>query len=258
MIQKSYAKLNIFLKIVGQRGRYHNICSRFIAYKELFDTISFVPKKAKSDTFGLVGDFGCNKEQNTITKAYHALQNFTKSKELEAFFKAHSVHVNKNIPEFAGLGGGSSNGATFLLMCNEFIKLNLEKKTLANIGLEVGADVPFFIYGFKSANVSGIGEVVEEFQEELPEFEVLTPKVKVSTRDIFEHFRENFLNQISKKNSLGLQGCTTKTVLETFDPLYINDLYKSAILKHCELENYLERGWFMSGSGSSMFRMKNG
>ena len=124
MTKKSYAKVNIFLKIVGIKDNYHLLASRFARVKNLYDTISFV--KCECKEFTLEGNFGCNTTSNTIYKAYLKLQNISQS--VNEYFKTHKIIVNKNIPEFAGLGGGSSNCATFILMVNEVCKLNLEKE----------------------------------------------------------------------------------------------------------------------------------
>ena len=170
MTKKSYSKVNIFLKIVGLRDNYHLIASRFVRVKNLFDTISFIKKDV--DNFSIEGNFSCILEKNTVYKAYKELEKFDEVKE---FFKKNIVKIDKNIPEFAGLGGGSSNCATFLNMVNQACNLNLSKEELAKIGSNIGADVPFFVYEFDSANVSGIGEIVEEFNEESLNIEVITP-----------------------------------------------------------------------------------
>ena len=114
-------------------------------------------------------------KKNLVFKNKKAFHDFTILDSLEAgimlegsevkeFFKKNIVKIDKNIPEFAGLGGGSSNCATFLNMVNQACNLNLSKEELAKIGSNIGADVPFFVYEFDSANVSGIGEIVEEFK----------------------------------------------------------------------------------------------
>ncbi|MDQ1340116.1 MAG: 4-diphosphocytidyl-2-C-methyl-D-erythritol kinase, partial [Campylobacterota bacterium] len=156
MLEKSYAKINVYLKIVGFKDGYHLINSRFVIVKELYDLMWF--EKSAGLEFEIVGDFDCPKEQNTIYKAYKALIKHQPKKEIADFVKNNKAVVYKNIPSFAGLGGGSSNAATFLLMINKALNLNLSKEELNEIGLEVGADVPFFLSGFKSATVSGIGE----------------------------------------------------------------------------------------------------
>ena len=106
--QKSYAKVNIFLKIVGKQDGYHLLASRFAKVYSLFDTISFVPSKQQD--FVLEGNFGCKTQQNTIYKAYEALN---KIYNIQDIFKHYKVVVKKQIPEFAGLGGGSSNAVYF-------------------------------------------------------------------------------------------------------------------------------------------------
>lgn len=188
MTKKSYAKVNIFLKIVGKRGDYHELASRFVRVKNLFDTVSFA--KGSFEEFTLEGDFGCQTKQNTIYKAYVVLSKL--SDEVKNYFSIHKVVVDKKIPEFAGLGGGSSNCATFMIMVNDVCSLGLSKDRLAQIGAKIGADVPFFIYEYNSANVTGIGEIVEFFDEEPLNLTVFTPEVKCDTGKIFREFRENF------------------------------------------------------------------
>ena len=189
-VYKAYAKVNVFLKITGLRNNYHEIISRFMRVNSLYDELSFVPKS--EEDFKIIGSFSCETEQNTIYKAYLALKKSTDSKALEKLMRTYAVKVKKSIPAFAGLGGGSSDAATYLKMCNEVLHLGLSLNELASIGLEVGADVPFFIYGYDSANVSGIGEVVEEFKEELLDYEVFTPDVKISTPKIYQTYRTDF------------------------------------------------------------------
>ncbi|MDT8339817.1 MAG: 4-(cytidine 5'-diphospho)-2-C-methyl-D-erythritol kinase, partial [Sulfurimonas sp.] len=71
-LYKAYAKVNIFLKIIGKRGNYHEIISRFMRVDSLYDELSFAPKQ-KSGEFEIVGEFSCDTKQNTIYKAYRAL-----------------------------------------------------------------------------------------------------------------------------------------------------------------------------------------
>jgi 4-diphosphocytidyl-2-C-methyl-D-erythritol kinase len=144
-IYKAFAKVNIFLKITAKRGDYHEIISRFMLVENLYDELSFV-QKDESDDFTIVGAFSCATKQNTIYKAYEALKEATNSKALEKLMQTHAISVKKNIPAFAGLGGGSSDAATYLKMCNAVLDLGLSFHELAEIGLRVGADVPFFLY----------------------------------------------------------------------------------------------------------------
>lgn len=250
MTKKSYAKVNIFLKIVGIRENYHLIASRFVRVKNLFDTISFVKKDV--DNFSIEGNFSCVLEKNTVYKAYKELEKFDEVKE---FFKKNIVKIDKNIPEFAGLGGGSSNCATFLNMVNEACNLNLNKEELAKIGSNIGADVPFFVYEFDSANVSGIGEIVEEFKEELINIEVITPKIACDTGKIYKNFREKFYKELNKDEVKELFVTNSKDILKKFSINEANDLYFPALDLNSDLKKFEKDNWFFSGSGSSFFKI---
>ena len=250
MTKKSYSKVNIFLKIVGLRDNYHLIASRFVRVKNLFDTISFIKKDV--DNFSIEGNFSCILEKNTVYKAYKELEKFDEVKE---FFKKNIVKIDKNIPEFAGLGGGSSNCATFLNMVNQACNLNLSKEELAKIGSNIGADVPFFVYEFDSANVSGIGEIVEEFKEESLNIEVITPKIACDTAKIYKNFREKFYKELNKDEVKELFVTNSKDILKKFSINEANDLYFSALDLNQDLKKFEKDNWFFSGSGSSFFKI---
>ncbi|MGJ0376794.1 4-(cytidine 5'-diphospho)-2-C-methyl-D-erythritol kinase [Aliarcobacter cryaerophilus] len=250
MTKKSYSKVNIFLKIVGLRDNYHLIASRFVRVKNLFDTISFIKKDV--DNFSIEGNFSCILEKNTVYKAYKELEKFDEVKE---FFKKNIVKIDKNIPEFAGLGGGSSNCATFLNMVNQACNLNLSKEELAKIGSNIGADVPFFVYEFDSANVSGIGEIVEEFKEESLNIEVITPKIACDTGKIYKNFREKFYKELNKDEVKELFATNSKDILEKFSINEANDLYFPALDLNSDLKKFEKDNWFFSGSGSSFFKI---
>ena len=83
MTRKSYAKVNIFLKISNKRETYHELVSRFVRVKNLFDIVEF--KEGSFSEFILEGDFGCNTKQNTIYKAYLKLKDI--SFHVEDYFK---------------------------------------------------------------------------------------------------------------------------------------------------------------------------
>ena len=259
-LHKAYAKVNIFLKITGKRGDYHEIVSRFMRVQNLYDELSFISKEkidAKANEFKIIGDFSCETQQNTIYKAYFALKSATNSDALEKLMQTHAVKVDKNIPAFAGLGGGSSDAATYLKMCNEVLHLGLSINELAHIGLQVGADVPFFIYGFNSANVSGVGEIVEEFDEELLDFEVFTPDVKISTPKVYTTYRESFYDPIDGFQTQGLKKMNSIDILNEMTADEANDLFEPALLEYKELKEHYKHGYYFSGSGSSFFRVKN-
>ena len=252
MKQKAPAKINIFLKIIGTRGEYHTIASRFIRYEKLYDVISF--EHRKSETFQIEG-IQIPLEQNIITKAYHLLQKATQNPKLIDFFNHHIVRVQKNIPQGAGLGGGSSDAATFLLLANEAIGLGLSIQELAAIGAQIGADVPFFIYDYPSANVTGIGEKIEPFEEELPDIELRTLPLACDTAKVYRHFRSHYFDSIDTDLTKELLRLPSAAILDRFTPLELNDLYKSAKDLCPTLEKFSQT-YYLSGSGSSLFRKK--
>jgi len=256
MKAKSFAKVNIFLKITGLKefnGKtLHTLNSRFVLVKNLYDTIEFVPSNC--DSFTIEG-LNIPKEQNIIYKAYKALNQYTGDLDILEFFYNHKVVVNKNIPMGAGLGGGSSNAATFMNMVKEYCNLKVSTKELAEIGATLGADVPFFIYGYNSANVSGFGEIIEPFKEEPLNIEIITPPIHCDTAKVYKEFDKEYLDKIETNNGLTLMLQKSKDILEHIkDPSQLNDLYLPALKLYPNLKEYQKDGYFFSGSGSSFFK----
>lgn len=249
---KAPAKVNIFLKIIGQRGDYHEILSRFMLIEHLYDLLYFFPKE--QERFVIEGDFACPVEDNTIFKAYLALRKATGSIELERLMRTHGVAVTKHIPAFAGLGGGSSDAATYLKMCNEVLHLGLGTDDLARIGASVGADVPFFIYGYPSANVSGIGEIVEPFEEPPLMIETRTPAIEISTPAVYGRFRQSFYKELPPERYEFFASTDSATLLEQLSADDANDLFEPARSLYPKLKESYRHGWFFSGSGSSFFK----
>lgn len=252
MIEKSYAKVNIFLKISNKRDGYHELVSRFVRVHSLYDNISFIKSSRKA--FDIIGEFGCKMETNTVYKAYKLLEKYD---SVRNFFQSYSVKIEKKIPEFAGLGGGSSNAATFLNMTNKYCNLNLSKDELCEIAVKIGADVPFFVYEYDSANVTGIGEIVEKFDEEILDIETITPQIKCNTGEIFKVFRENFYKQISNEDANNLLKLKSIDILKQFDIKDANDLFEPALSLYPQLNDYAKKDWYFSGSGSSFFKVNN-
>lgn len=246
---KSFAKINIFLKIIGTRANYHEIISRFVLYRRLFDEINFV----KADKFSIE----CNNksiENNIILKAKTALENAGFKNELDEFFSSHKVTLSKNIPIGAGLGGGSSNAATFLKMTNEELNLKIPREKLYKIAEQIGADVAFFVSGFEAANVSGIGERIEEFKDEIPSLELFTPEIFASTPAVYGEFRENFMDRMDVNLARKMSNLTSAQLLESYKNSELNDLYAPCFKIYPQMQKYQDM--FLSGSGSSVFCLK--
>ena len=276
LVFDAYPKVNVFLKIIGIDARgYHLLDSRFcLARGALKDTICI----KTANTFSLKGNFTCSMEDNTIYKALHSLKQY-----LESSGRAHeakklenlSIEVEKNIPSGAGLGGGSSDAGAVLWHLNEeFFSLSMSE--LYEVGARVGADVCFFLSRQESANVYGVGEVIEAFEEEALEFEIYTPPIACDTKKVYEEYDRGV------RSGVGLRGVdlmhggslthgdyhykqfameSSAKILARGEREELNDLFAPALRAYPALKDYaltLGREWFFSGSGSSFFRLKEG
>jgi len=252
---KAHAKVNIFLKITGHKDGYHTLLSRFVRVEDLYDTIAFVP--CECDSFTIEGCEGVPLESNTIYKAYKALNDYTGDLDILDYFYKHKVVVTKRIPSQAGLGGGSSDAAAFMRLVKEVCNLILSTDELAKIGSTIGADIPFFIYNYPSANVSGFGEIVEAFEEEPLSLELYTPELGCDTTIVYKTFKEHLLDNISLTSFIGWDQLDSKTLLEKIhDPVRLNDLYAASRIAYPDIKEIAREGWYFSGSGSTFFKIK--
>ncbi len=254
MTIKAHAKINTFLKITGHQNGYHTLLSRFVKVPHLYDTISFVP--AKCDDFTIEGCGDVPIEYNTIYKVYVAIKEQLNQCIINDFFKYHKVVVQKNIPSGAGLGGGSSDAGAFMRLFNEVCKLGIDTPTLAQIGSKVGADIPFFVYNYDSANVSGFGEIVKEFKEETFEIELYTPNIHCDTPLVYKTFKQKLFDGIKPTVFKGWEKLSTKEILSKVDAIEANDLYRASLIAYPQLKEVAKEGWYFSGSGSTFFKIK--
>ncbi len=255
-LEKAYAKINLYLKITGFENGFHTLNSRFYMLDDLYDTISFVPQKCHS--FTIEGMDAVALKENTIYKAFVAINDYTGDLDILDFFYNHKVVIDKKIPTMAGLGGGSSDAAAFLRLINQACSLRLSSDTLAQIGTKVGADVAFFIYNYRCANVSGFGDIIKPFEEECMEFELFFPYFGCDTTLVYKTFKEHFLKEIAPIEFTEWQNLPYGEILKKTksDRSALNDLYKAALLIYPELEKQRERDWFFSGSGSTFFKLR--
>ncbi len=244
------AKINIFLKITGTRGGYHELRSRFVRVDSLHDTLSLEKKRTPGGGFELVCDTPLP-EKNTLSTAYALLKE--EAPGIEALFKEYALHLKKRIPAGAGLGGGSSDAAAFLHLCNEVCSLDIPTERLALIGQKIGADVPFFVYGYESANVEGIGEVIVPHEERIPNVRLHTPPIHCDTAAVYKAFRSSFFDKMDPDAAKEWLDVPSGELMESLEPKEANDLYPAALLRYPQLEEYAESGMFLSGSGSTLF-----
>jgi 4-diphosphocytidyl-2-C-methyl-D-erythritol kinase len=172
------AKLNLFLHVTGRRpDGYHLLQSVFMLI-DWCDTLHFEKRPG-----GVISREDLTTPlpaQDLITRAAHLLQRHTGCTD-----GAH-ISVDKQIPAQAGMGGGSSDAATCLLALNRLWNLKLDLPTLETLGLQLGADVPFFLRG-RNAWVEGIGEVITPIDLPAARFWVIKPPTGIETSRIFAH-----------------------------------------------------------------------
>ena len=170
------AKLNLFLHITGRRpDGYHLLQSVFMLI-DWYDTLHFEVR----------GDGQISREDlnvplppdDLITRAARLLQQTTGTSQ-----GAH-IAIEKSIPAQAGMGGGSSDAATCLLALNKLWELGLSVQQLAELGLKLGADVPFFLHGH-NAWVEGVGEIMTPISLPAAQFVVVKPFEGLETAKIF-------------------------------------------------------------------------
>ena len=174
------AKVNLFLHIVGRRDDgYHLLQSLF----ELIDWCDEVLLTATSGPeLSRAGDLVGPVEQDLALRAAQALQ--TTPAWHKAGCPGAQIEVKKSIPSGAGLGGGSSDAASTLIGLNRLWGLGLDWEGLAEIGLGLGADVPFFVHG-KPAFVEGIGEKITPVASRPRWLVIAVPRSPVATSQVF-------------------------------------------------------------------------
>ncbi|MFN4013234.1 MAG: 4-(cytidine 5'-diphospho)-2-C-methyl-D-erythritol kinase [Aquificaceae bacterium] len=179
----SPAKINLGLWLLGKRqDGYHEIFTVYHAI-DLFDEIHIEEGPLQIETSS-----GIPMEENLVYRAVKLME-----KELGKEIN-YRIYIQKNIPEGAGLGGGSSNVALVLKALNELLENPLDLEDLKRIASVVSSDAPFFLLG-GSAIGRGRGEILERIELSKRVFTLIYPGVKVSTRYVYSMVKENLLTE---------------------------------------------------------------
>lgn len=168
------AKINHFLHVLGRRADgYHDLQTGF-QFVNWGDRLLFSPDRP----WQVSGLPDVPDEENLVYRAGIALA------EHANIQPSGHIHIEKQIPAGAGLGGGSSDAASALLLLRTHWGLSVSDEALIALGATLGADVPVFLYG-KSAIGTGIGESLAAIEWPEIEIELFLPPVHVSTAKIF-------------------------------------------------------------------------
>lgn len=177
-------KLNLFLHVLGRREDGYHLLQTVYRLIEPHDRVGIAARDAPGIAFQ--GPFGAD---NLCIRAAELLQQASGGRG------GCEIVLEKRLPAGGGLGGGSSDAATVLLVLNRLWRLGLGRQALMALGLRLGADVPFFIYGCNALG-EGVGERLQPLSLPPAWYLVLTPQVSVSTK---ETFNDSALTRDSKR-----------------------------------------------------------
>ena len=248
MIRFPNAKINLGLNIVNRRpDGYHDIETVFYPIK-LEDSLEIVPAKQGEATslhcYGRHVD--CPMEKNLVTKAYRMLQREFGIGEVE-------MHLLKHIPDGAGLGGGSSDASSALIILNHMFDLNLSPQQLAQRAATLGADCPFFIYNTPMM-ATGIGDVFSNVDVNLNGYHLLLVKP-----DVYVPTAQAYAKVTPRPSDKPIPQILQLPVEQWCHHLK-NDFEQSVFAQHpvlADIKNAIYQAGAlyasMSGSGSSLF-----
>ncbi len=247
MIKFPNAKINLGLNIVNRRqDGYHDIETVFYPIA-LHDVVEIVPAKGDNSTLTTYGNpINCPVEKNLVMKAYRLL-------EKEYNLPPVDIYLHKNIPDGAGLGGGSSDAANVLLILNDIFNLNISQNVLANYAARLGADCAFFIYN-TPMKATGIGDILDPIEVPLQGKYLLLikPEISVPTAEAYskvkpspsKHHLEDLMTDSIESWKV--------TLKNDFEPSVFSSYPELSVIKQKMYDNgaiYAS----MSGSGSSIF-----
>ncbi len=241
------AKLNLFLHVVGRRPDGYHMLQTLFRFIDLHDMLHFTLREdgALHRTSAIDG---VSEEQDLCMRAARLLQNET------GCTLGADIAIEKRIPLGGGLGGGSSDAATTLIALNRLWSLGLPRARLMQLGLQLGADVPVFIFG-KNAFAEGVGEKLQACPLQDAWYVVLFPPVQVPTARIFEHpeLTRDTVSITMRALSEWQSGRTAGQKLQLH-----NDLQPVACQLYPEVSRYI--AWLdnfgkamMTGSGACVF-----
>ena len=172
------AKLNLFLHVVGRRGDGYHLLQSLLVLLDWSDTLHF---ERRQDGRLQRHDLGLALPADDLSLRAARLLQRESGTRIGA-----DISIDKQVPWAAGLGGGSSNAASTLLALNRLWELHWPRPRLAELGVRLGADVPFFIGG-RNALVEGIGERLTPLTVPRQWLALLKPAAGLATQDVFTH-----------------------------------------------------------------------
>ncbi len=244
---RSYGRITLYLKITGIVNDNCTLLSRVMRINNLYDTLHFVPQNGSG--FCIEGCEDIPLEDNSIFKVYKALLNATQDSDIEEFFQAHAVRIDKRIPISSGFDAAASNAASFLMLAKEACSLVLSTQELIDISAEAGVNTAFFIHQYNCATLLGAGEIMTAVEEEALDFEIFQPGIIFDTEAIKQSIKSTHSQQLACQSfkSLGQTG-SLDLLSQGSKAQELNDWYAAALKLYPELEQHAKPGWYFSGT----------
>lgn len=237
------AKLNLFLHVVGRRPDGYHLLQTLFRFIDLQDVMRF--ELREDGVVCRISEIaGVPESQDLCVRAARLLQTET------GCTLGADISLEKHIPMGGGLGGGSSDAATTLIALNRLWSLGLTRARLMQLGLQLGADVPVFVFG-ENAFAEGVGERLQAMALSPAWYVVLFPPVHVPTAEIFAQPELT-------RDTVSLKMRALSEQLERNDAQLHNDL-QAVVCKHYpEVARYLDAlaafgPAMMTGSGACVF-----
>ena len=248
---KGYAKVNLTLDVLSKRpDGYHDI-STIMRTVDIFDTVE-ISLTDEGIELSTSLDFLPTDEKNIAYRAAQAIFSDT------GIQKGAKIHITKNLPCGARMGGGSADGAAVLVLLNKLLGSPVSTKRLLEIGAKIGADVPFCIM-CGTYLAEGIGEVLSEVSAKgnIPVV-VVKPEVSISTPLMYKKLDEREI--LKRPDTKGMINVLEKGNTEKIAELLYNVMEEAAIEEHPIIseikESLIKKGAInaiMTGSGSAVF-----
>ena len=251
---KSYAKINISLRVVSKRkDGYHELDSLMLPI-ELHDSIIISTLKESSDNFVTVDDFS-----NGLIHYNLASSGIDALAKKYGFKTKFRVYIHKVIPMQAGLGGGSSNAAFTMKAVNNMLKLNASDEELSELAAPLGADIPFFIK-CQPSRAKGIGEILEPLEIKNNYYcLIVKPTSGCSTKEVFaiadkKEYKPVDIDTVVKALKEGDDDLLAETMGNSLEEAAISLVPEIAQIKEF-LKSLGLKIVMMSGSGSAVFAL---
>ncbi|MFO0794108.1 MAG: 4-(cytidine 5'-diphospho)-2-C-methyl-D-erythritol kinase [Candidatus Brocadiaceae bacterium] len=251
------AKINLYLEILGKRpDGYHEIETVMQAVS-LYDYISIENHNKDAIEFTCSNPKLTTGEDNLVVKATRLFQ-----KESN-IFRGVKIHLDKNVPIGAGLGGGSSNAVATLLGLNKLWQVGYDENRLISLAGKLGSDTPFFVRG-NTAMCKGRGEIITPYFSNVTyNFIIVYPRFEISTATVYKNFTISLTKNL-KDVRLFLQsfdsGSPEKMGQCLFNRLedVVFEIYPDIEKLKRILEGFGFCGVLLSGSGSALYGLCRG